>query len=39
VAEVELVKGPAIVRHVFLDPSASNTLVTLQVVSYGLTTR
>jgi len=31
VAEVELVKGPAIVRHVFLDPSASNALVTLQV--------
>ena len=32
VAEVELVKGPAIVRHVFQDPSASNALITLQVV-------
>ena len=31
VAEVELVKGPAVIRHLFLDPSACNILVTLQV--------
>ena len=33
VTEIELAKGPIEVRHLFLDPAACNTLITLQVRS------
>lgn len=36
VTEVELAKGPVNVRHLFLDPAACNTLITLQVRSCTL---
>lgn len=38
VTEVELAAGPVSVRHLFLDPAACNTLITLQVRSFALPT-